>query len=287
MPYVRGKSPYDFRDVTQIYLTDIGNHSLMDQEEEHRVAKKTQKGDKLARKKMIESNLRLVVKIARHYLNRGMSFGDLIEEGNLGLIHAVEKFDPDLGFRFSTYATWWIRQGIERALSKQTRLIRLPTALLKEMNDYSHAVKKLLREESHYPSLLELEAVLDKTPDEIEKMLLQRGEIKSFDEPQNVFVNEPLLNSLIDEKTPDPLTSLEIEELKKHIPIWLETLPPKFRAVIVKRFGLLGEEPETLNEVGEDLNITRERVRQIQSEALRRLKYLVEKNDVPINNAPI
>lgn len=268
------------RDITQIYLSDVGNHSLMSQSEEFRVAKKVKRGDKLARKKMIESNLRLVVKIARHYLGRGLSFSDLIEEGNLGLIHGVEKFDPDLGFRFSTYGTYWIRQSIERAINKQSRLIHLPAAILRELKIYSYAVKKLLREEFHYPSHLQLEQVLDLSSNEIDKILLLRGEIKSIDEPQNITTNEPLLTSLPDENALDPFLNFEVEELKRHIPEWLDKLPPKFRIVVVKRFGLLNETPETLDEVGEDLHITRERVRQIQTQALKRLKLLVEESNV-------
>ncbi len=263
------------KDVTQIYLNEIGFHPLLSQEEEIQIGRAVQSGDFCARKKMIEGNLRLVVKVARRYLQRGLSFGDLIEEGNLGLIHAVEKYDPERGYRFSTYATWWIRQSIERAIMNQGRTIRVPIHILKNLNISLKKLRELARREDRYPTLLELSIELDMPQEEIERILMLNESIASIDNPRQAD-ELTLLDTLPDESAIDPFIFIQNEKLKENIIQGLTKLPPKYQEVVVRRFGLLGHEPKTLEEVGNDVGLTRERVRQIQEEAIRRLKRILE-----------
>ncbi len=262
-------------DATQIYLGEIGFSPLLSAEEEVYFSRLALKGDKAARKRMIESNLRLVVKIARRYINRGLALLDLIEEGNLGLIRAVEKFDPERGFRFSTYATWWIRQTIERAIMNQTRTIRLPIHVVKELNIYLRAARELSQKLDHEPTAEEIAAALDKPVAEVRKMLKLNEKITSVDTPVAGSSEKQLLDVLADEKELGPELELQDADIRQHLVIWLEELNPKQREVLARRFGLLGYEPSTLEDVGHEIGLTRERVRQIQVEALRRLREIV------------
>jgi RNA polymerase nonessential primary-like sigma factor len=264
-------------DATRLYLREIGFSPLLTAEEEVFFARKSQKGDAAARRRMIESNLRLVVKIARRYMNRGLSLLDLIEEGNLGLIRAVEKFDPERGFRFSTYATWWIRQTIERGIMNQTRTIRLPVHVLKEINIYQRAARHLSQKLDHEPTAEEVANLLDKPVDEVKEMLGLNERVASVDAPLEGDEERSLLDAIADERTPDPEHILQREDLQALIQEWLGELNDKQREVVERRFGLNGREIATLEEVGADIGVTRERVRQIQVEALKRLRSILEK----------
>jgi RNA polymerase nonessential primary-like sigma factor len=262
-------------DATQLYLGEIGFSPLLSAEEEVYFSRLSLKGDQAARKRMIESNLRLVVKIARRYINRGLALLDLIEEGNLGLIRAVEKFDPERGFRFSTYATWWIRQTIERAIMNQTRTIRLPIHVVKELNIYLRAARELSQRLDHEPTPEEIAAALNRPVEEVRKMLKLNEKITSVDTPVAGSSEKQLLDVLADEKELGPETELQDADIRQHLVMWLEELNPKQREVLARRFGLLGFEPSTLEDVGREIGLTRERVRQIQVEALRRLREIV------------
>lgn len=266
------------RDVTQTYLNEIGLKSLLTAEEEINLARKIKAGDQLARQKMIESNLRLVAKIAYRYKHRGVSLSDLIEEGNLGLIHAVEKFDPERGFRFSTYATWWIRQAIDRAVMNQARMVRLPIHILKDINNCFKVVKEFASEKNYFPTQEEIAKEMDRTSEDVGEMFLLFEGHQSVDPAKSEEYFHPLIETLADESAEDPLIELEHEKLKKYVNDWLKKLPPKYKEVVVRRFGLLGHEAATLGEVGAEIGITRERVRQIQTEALKRLRQLLLKD---------
>ena len=264
-------------DATRLYLKEIGFSPLLSAEEEVYYSRRAQKGDEDARKRMIESNLRLVVKIARRYMNRGLALLDLIEEGNLGLMRAVEKFDPERGFRFSTYATWWIRQTIERGIMNQTRTIRLPVHVLKEINIYQRAARHLSQKLDHDPTPEEVADLLDKPIEDVKAMLGLTERVSSVDAPLDEDPDRSLLDAITDEQTQDPEKVLHREDLQLQIEAWLGELNAKQREVVERRFGLNSRETSTLEEVGADIGVTRERVRQIQVEALRRLRILLEK----------
>ncbi len=264
-------------DATRLYLKEIGFSSLLTAQEEVFFARRAQKGEESARKRMIESNLRLVVKIARRYMNRGLSLLDLIEEGNLGLIRAVEKFDPERGFRFSTYATWWIRQTIERGIMNQTRTIRLPVHVLKEINIYQRAARHLSQKLDHEPTPEEVASLLDKPVEDVKEMLGLNERVASVDAPLDDDPDRSLLDAIADEHAVDPEKMLQREDLQGLIAQWLAELNDKQREVVERRFGLNGREISTLEEVGADIGVTRERVRQIQVEALKRLRVILEK----------
>ena len=264
-------------DATQIYLNEIGFSPLLSAQEEVHFAQLALKGDVDARKKMIESNLRLVVKISRKYINRGLPLLDLIEEGNLGLMRAVEKFDPFRGFRFSTYATWWIRQTIERALMNQTRTIRLPIHVVKELNVYLRAARQLTQKLDHEPTADEIAEMLDVPIDEVEKMLGLNEKMTSVDSPIGFDDNKSLLDTLADEKSVNPADVLTDESLHDQLEAFLDVLTENQKEVLSRRFGLRGFEKSTLEEIGKEINLTRERVRQIQIEALKTLRGMLEK----------
>ncbi len=262
-------------DATQLYLGEIGFSPLLTAEEEVFFSRKALKGCEASRKRMIVSNLRLVVKIARRYNNRGLALLDLVEEGNLGLIRAVEKFDPERGFRFSTYATWWIRQTIERAIMNQTRTIRLPIHVVKELNVYLRASRELAQKLDHEPTAEEIATHLDKPVTDVAKMLKLNERITSVDTPIGGENEKVLLDVIADEKGHGPEEDLQDSDVKLNIINWLEELNPKQREVLARRFGLMGYEPSTLEDVGAEIGLTRERVRQIQVEALRRLRDML------------
>lgn len=274
--FQRGRGLDKAMDATQIYLSEIGFSPLLSAEEEVHYSKLALKGDTKARKKMIESNLRLVVKISRRYLNRGLPLLDLIEEGNLGLMKSVEKFDPDRGFRFSTYATWWIRQTIERAIMNQTRTIRLPIHVVKELNVYLRAARQLTQKLDHEPSAEEIAEMVDKPLEEVKKLLGLNDKVISMDTPIGYEENKSLLDTIPDENSLNPADLLTDENLRAHIENLLDVLTVNQQQVIARRFGLRGYEKKTLEEVGREINLTRERVRQIQVEALKTLRGLLE-----------
>lgn len=270
-------------DVTQLYLNEIGFSPLLTPEEEVYFSRLAQKGDEAGRKRMIESNLRLVVKIARRYVNRGLTLLDLIEEGNLGLIRAVEKFDPERGFRFSTYATWWIRQTIERAIMNQTRTIRLPIHVVKEINTYLRTARELAQRLDHEPTVEDIAEYLDKPVNIVKKMLSLNDKITSVDTPIGSNTEKSLLDTLPDEHITDPYLLLQDQDLRESINEWISELSDKQREVVARRFGLRGYEISTLEEVGQEIGLTRERVRQIQVEALRRLRDILERQGLTSN----
>ncbi|MBK1707207.1 RNA polymerase sigma factor RpoS [Halochromatium glycolicum] len=264
-------------DATRLYLNEIGESRLLSADEEVRYARLAQQGDEAARKRMIVSNLRLVVKIARRYLNRGLPLLDLIEEGNLGLIRAVEKFDPERGFRFSTYATWWIRQTIERAIMNQTRTVRLPIHVVKEINVYLKATRMLSQQLDHEPTTEEVAELLDKPIAEVKRMLGLNERTASVDTPYGKDADKPLVDMLQDESAHDPSDDIQDDDIHTNLDHWLEKLNDKQREVVERRFGLHGYEHSTLERVAQELGVTRERVRQIQMDALRRLRDILEK----------
>ncbi|GAA5218420.1 RNA polymerase sigma factor RpoS [Corallincola platygyrae] len=262
-------------DATQLYLSEIGFSPLLTAEEEVYFSRRSLRGCEASRKRMIESNLRLVVKIARRYNNRGLALLDLIEEGNLGLIRAVEKFDPERGFRFSTYATWWIRQTIERAIMNQTRTIRLPIHVVKELNVYLRTARELAHKLDHEPTPDEIAEELDRPVDDVRKMLRLNERISSVDTPIGGETDKALLDIIADENDGGPEVNLQDKDIQDSIVHWLGELNSKQREVLARRFGLLGYEPSTLEDVGHEIGLTRERVRQIQVEALRRLRDIL------------
>lgn len=271
-------------DATQLYLGEIGFSPLLTAEEEVYFARRALKGCEASRKRMIVSNLRLVVKIARRYNNRGLALLDLIEEGNLGLIRAVEKFDPERGFRFSTYATWWIRQTIERAIMNQTRTIRLPIHVVKELNVYLRAARELAQKLDHEPTAEEIADALDKPVKDVAKMLRLNERITSVDTPIGSENDKALLDVIADERGHGPEDELQDNDIKCNIVEWLGELNPKQKEVLARRFGLLGYEPSTLEDVGAEIGLTRERVRQIQVEALRRLREILSQQGLNLES---
>ncbi len=264
-------------DATHLYLSEIGFSPLLSAEEEVHYAQLVRRGDEDARDRMIKSNLRLVVKIAKRYANRGLAFLDLIEEGNLGLIRAVEKYDPDKGFRFSTYATWWIRQTIERAIMNQTRTVRLPVHVVKEINMYLRATRDLAAMRNREPSTEEIAKLLDKPIGEVKRMLGLNERIASVDTQYGRGTDDrSLLDTIADENNPDPSDLVEEEDVYANLEYWLAQLNEKQREVVERRFGLHGYHSSTLEEVGAEIGVTRERVRQIQMDALKRLRKILE-----------
>ena len=281
--YAAGDIPDSQLDATRLYLNEIGFSKLLTAEEEVFYARLAQKGDAAARRRMIECNLRLVVKIARRYMNRGLALLDLIEEGNLGLIRAVEKFDPERGFRFSTYATWWIRQTIERPIMNQTRTIRLPIHVVKEINVYLRAARQLTQTLDHEPTAEEIADLLDRPLNEVKRMLGLNERVTSVDTPYGKDADKPLLDTIADENAKDPTEHIQADDLSGHLDEWLGKLNEKQREVVERRFGLHGYENSTLEQVANELGVTRERVRQIQMDALKRLRGILEQEGFSID----
>ncbi len=268
-------------DAIQLYLNAIGTRQLLTPEEEFRYATAARNGDFAARQKMIEHNLRLVVSIAKNYARRGVSLLDLIEEGNLGLIHALHKFEPERGFRFSTYATWWIRQSVERAIINQGRTVRLPVHIVREMRQVLRARRHLESEALaaglvREPRIEDIAHLLGKSIDEVAEVLRLAETPMSLDVPLDGEHGDgsggSLLDLVADHEADSPETSVGHRELETLVREWLERLPAKQRLVIERRYGLTGQDPATLEDLAEQLGLTRERVRQIQQEALQRLR---------------
>lgn len=272
-------------DITQLYLNEIGATPLLKPAEELALARAVRRGDFAARQHMIEANLRLVVSIAKHYQYRNIPLDDLIEEGNLGLIHALEKFDPELGFRFSTYATWWVRQNIERAIMNQSRTIRLPVHVVKELNAVLQALRRLGVEAGDSESSLDrVAALLHKPVEEVRHILSLNDRTTSLDAPLDIDPELSVGDSLADENSVDPLLAVEQVEIETHLATWVRTLSERHRRVVEARYGLNGREIETLEALSLELGITRERVRQLQMEALVRLREQVRREGMGVKS---
>jgi RNA polymerase nonessential primary-like sigma factor len=267
-------------DATQIYLNQLGKRHLLTAAEERTLAQAAKDNDFNARQRMIEHNLRLVVNIAKHYINRGLPLLDLIEEGNLGLIHALEKFDPERGFRFSTYATWWIRQNIERAIMNQSRTIRLPVHVIKELNVYLRALRFLEARSVKEPGAEDVASLLGRPVAEVRRVLNLNERMASLDAPLDIDPMLTIGESIPDENSLSPDEMLEQSEILEHMEDWLSQLNDKQRWVIERRYGLNGQDIGTLEELAENMNLTRERVRQIQLEALNCLRKIVRRKGV-------
>ncbi len=281
-----GKEPHraelDFEfdelpDVTQLYLNEIGREGLLTPEQERELATRVRQGDFDARQKMIEHNLRLVVNIAKHYVNRGLSLLDLIEEGNLGLMHALEKFEPERGFRFSTYATWWIRQNIERAIMNQSRTIRLPVHIIKELNIYLRAQRHLEMHGVPDAGPEDIASLTGRPLDEVRRVLSLNERVASLDAPLEIDPSLSIGEAIADEHSEQPEDMLQMAEVEKYVREWLDELPERHRWVIERRFGLNNQDIATLEELAEHLAVTRERVRQIQLEALQTLRRILRR----------
>ncbi|MEM9057423.1 MAG: RNA polymerase sigma factor RpoS [Pseudomonadota bacterium] len=278
-----GRTPArEHHDATRLYLSEIGVSPLLSAEEEVHYARKARQGHEPSRRRMIESNLRLVVKIARRYLNRGLPLLDLIEEGNLGLIHAVKKFDPEKGFRFSTYATWWIRQTIERGIMNQTRTIRLPIHVIKDINACLRAVRELTQTLDRPPVAEEVARHLDRPLEQVQRLLGLNERVASAHAPAGPQSERSVLDALPDENSEDPWRTVQHHAVHSALDKWVALLSDKQRAVVERRFGLHGHERATLEQVGAEIGVTRERVRQIQLDALARLRTVMERDGLSV-----
>lgn len=267
-------------DVTQLYLSEIGAKPLLTPEEELATSRRVRAGDFAARQSMIEHNLRLVVNIAKHYLNRGIPLLDLIEEGNLGLIHALEKFDPERGFRFSTYATWWIRQNIERGIMNQARTIRLPVHIVKEINVVLRAMRHLESADKRESTVERIAALIDRSVEDVRRTLSLNEHIASLDAPLDIDPNHTMAEVIADDGSGDPESLLQLSEVGSLVDDWLGQLTERQRSVIERRYGLNGADVATLDVIAGDLGLTRERVRQIQMEGLDRLRKIVKRGNI-------
>jgi len=266
-------------DVTRIYLSEIGRAKLLTADEEKSLSRAARSGCMASRQRMIECNLRLVVRVARSYINRGLPLLDLIEEGNLGLIRAVEKFDPEKGFRFSTYATWWIRQSVERSIMNQCRTVRLPIHVIRELTAYLRTTRMLEQELGRRPAIEEVAVKLEKTSISVHTLFGFNEPAASANNPA-VNGNSTVLDSIADEQNRDPESEYADQAAGKLLGHWLDLLPPQQRIVVEHRFGLHGKGRQTLEEVGRLLGVTRERVRQVQLAALTRLREISKREGI-------
>ena len=260
-------------DPVKVYLKEIGRVPLLTPEEEVELAERMAKGDPAARKRLSEANLRLVVSIAKRYVGRGMQFLDLIQEGNLGLIKAVEKFDHTKGFKFSTYATWWIRQAITRAIADQARTIRIPVHMVETINKVKKVSSQLLHENGHEPGAEEIAERLDMPVDKVREIMRVAQEPVSLETPIGEEEDSHLGDFIPDDEAPVPAEAASQTLLKEQLAEVLKTLTPREEKVLRLRFGLEDGRPRTLEEVGKEFNVTRERIRQIEAKALRKLRH--------------
>jgi RNA polymerase nonessential primary-like sigma factor len=278
--YVERSAPA--ADATRLYLSEIGASPLLTADEEKQFARQAQAGNHAARQRMIESNLRLVVRIARRYLNRGLPLLDLVEEGNLGLIHAVKKFDPERGFRFSTYATWWIRQTIERAIMNQAATIRLPVHVIKDINSVLRTARELRDASGAMPTPREIAEYSDRTVEEVERLLglHERVTLRSGGDGEQ----DPI-DRLAERRDREPPRRAHRDSVNARVDHWVMALSEKQRVVLERRFGLHGHRRATLEQIGADMGVTRERVRQIQLDALERLRAYLERDGLSVDLA--
>jgi RNA polymerase nonessential primary-like sigma factor len=266
-------------DSTRQYLDEIGVSPLLSANEEKRFARRALAGDQAARQRIIESNLRLVVNIARRYVNRGLPLLDLIEEGNLGLIHAVEKFDPERGFRFSTYATWWIRQAIERAIMNQSRTVRLPIHIVKDINTCLRAARRMGQQGERAPTTAALAEYMDRDVKDVERLMAlhRRVTLRAGSREEDGPGPVELLKA---RGSGEPMQCAQADDVHAIVDHWVFELDEKHRAVVERRFGLHGYRRSTLEEIGREIGVTRERVRQIQLNALKRLRDMLERHGI-------
>ncbi|WP_105204990.1 RNA polymerase sigma factor RpoD [Neobittarella massiliensis] len=260
-------------DPVKVYLKEIGRVQLLTSEEEIELAKRMSEGDPYARKRLSEANLRLVVSIAKRYVGRGMQFLDLIQEGNLGLIKAVEKFDHTKGFKFSTYATWWIRQAITRAIADQARTIRIPVHMVETINKVKKVSSQLLHQNGHEPTAEEIADVLDMPAEKVREIMRVAQEPVSLETPIGEEEDSHLGDFIPDDDAPAPAEAASHTLLREQLGEVLQTLTPREEKVLRLRFGLEDGRSRTLEEVGKEFNVTRERIRQIEAKALRKLRH--------------
>ncbi|MCG8371529.1 MAG: RNA polymerase sigma factor RpoS [Proteobacteria bacterium] len=266
-------------DPTRQYLDEIGVSPLLTADEEKDCARRARAGDESARQRMIESNLRLVVKIARRYVNRGLPLLDLIEEGNLGLIHAVKKFDPERGFRFSTYATWWIRQTIERGIMNQARTVRLPIHIVKDINSCLRAVRRLRQKNDRAPTMSEIAGYLDRDVADVERLMSLHERVTLRSTGYDGEMGGPV-DRLRARRSAEPPACAQADDVHDIVDQWVWELSDKQRQVLERRFGLHGYRRATLEQIGDDIGVTRERVRQIQLDALKNLREMLESHGI-------
>lgn len=267
-------------DPVRMYLKEIGTVPLLTAEEELELARRKTEGDTVAKDKLINANLRLVVSIAKRYTGRGMTFLDLVQEGNLGLIKGVEKFDYTKGYKLSTYATWWIRQSVTRALADHARTIRVPVHMVETINRMSKMQRKLTLELGYEPSTKELADALDMTEEKVLEIMQIAREPASLETPIGEEDDSNLGDFVADNNTVTPEANIESVMLREHIDVLLQDLKDREREVIILRFGLRDGHPRTLEEVGKIFNVTRERIRQIEAKALRKLKNPVRSKKI-------
>jgi RNA polymerase nonessential primary-like sigma factor len=272
------------KDAEVLYRKEIGSYPLLTVEEERYYGQKARNGDEKARHKMIVSNLRLVVKIATNYTNYSLSLLDLVEEGNLGLIRAVEKFEPERGFRFSTYATWWIRQTIERAIMNQSHTVRLPIHIRKEINRYNRVATQLKQKNQHEANLEEIAKTVSQPVQRVRELLQLNSSTTSISLSGDEDQEWSLLDQLTDDEGGDPVEQLQTQDAFCVVTKYLSQLSDKEQQVLERRFGINGKEPSTLSSIGKSLGVTHERVRQIQNDALHKLQRLMEDNTLQVKN---
>jgi len=278
-PAKKPEDDFHSDDAIKHYLREIQRTTLLTADEEKQLARRISKGDMAARDHMIESNLRLVVKIAKRYMNRGLPFLDLIEEGNMGLIKAVERFKLSKECRFSTYATWWIRQSIERALVNQSRTIRLPVHVSDDINKMIKITRSLVQEFNREPEIEEVAMAMDVDPSYVRRLTSLVRKTYSIEHPMGENSDYSLMDTIEDPSAVDPSNLLEALDKFTHVSEWLDSLNENEREILTLRFGLNDREPQTLDTIGKKFGVTRERIRQIEAKSLEKLRSIMQEKD--------